>query len=563
MRRKYCLGGRRASAASIMACLALLCMPAVSIAADFRDSPAEAADRASSMLVPGAGYGQPQGEPRVRALQRSLRALGQRPGPVDGLYGPLTEAAVERVQRDSGLSVDGIVGPQTRRVLKTRTPPLAPGAGYGQPGGSPQVRAIQRRLRALGHRPGPVDGLYGPRTQAAIERFRRTAGQPATGVLSPATVVAVARADGDQPARAASDTRRSNVPSKPAAGSDQSRTEAGKTADDRTEGTEGGHPTSPVLFAVLLVSLAAIGSLLAGWLTRRRTSPEASGLTGGPVGLRPIPGVGRKAPKPSAGSTAPSGPERVWRRHGAAALGYVSVHEAEAVDGLELGRQMAAIDAACRQRGLVLKAVIRDVEEVNDTGPERPGMRSARQRLEAGEASCLVVAELGRLGRSAREICSIVEWLRRREARLVSVDRGLDTGTPTGGKAADVLVSLGAFDDQPRPSARGGHPETRPSERTSGSSRPAKADVAALTERIWTMHATGMTLQAIADRLNEEGVPTLRGGAKWRPSELQPTIGYPPSGLDASEPRNGNGGERGRSGSAGRDRLRHRSGGAA
>ena len=51
MRRKYCLGGRRASAASIMACLALLCMPAVSIAADFRDSPAEAADRACSMLT--------------------------------------------------------------------------------------------------------------------------------------------------------------------------------------------------------------------------------------------------------------------------------------------------------------------------------------------------------------------------------------------------------------------------------------------------------------------------------------------------------------------------------
>ena len=163
MNRRHCVSATRASAASVMACLAVLCVPAVSIAADPSGSTAGAADRASALLARGAGYGQPQGEPRVRALQRSLRARGQRPGPVDGLYGPLTEAAVERLQRDRGLAVDGIVGPQTRRVLNAKTPRLAPSAGYGQPGGSPQVRAIERRLRALGQRPGPVDGLYGPR----------------------------------------------------------------------------------------------------------------------------------------------------------------------------------------------------------------------------------------------------------------------------------------------------------------------------------------------------------------------------------------------------------------
>ena len=175
MKRKHCVGVTRAAAASIMACLALLCLPAVSFAAAPSDSRAEAANSASALLARGAGYGKPQGEPRVRALQRRLRALGHRPGPVDGLYGPLTEAAVERLQRDTGLSADGIVGPQTRRVLNTETPPLAPGAGYGEPGGSSQVRDVQRRLRAAGQRPGPVDGRYGPRTRAAIERFQGTA----------------------------------------------------------------------------------------------------------------------------------------------------------------------------------------------------------------------------------------------------------------------------------------------------------------------------------------------------------------------------------------------------
>ena len=40
------------------------------------------------------------------------------------------------------------------------------------------------------------------------------------------------------------------------------------------------------------------------------------------------------------------------------------------------------------------------------------------------------------------------------------------------------------------------------------------------------MREQGMTLQAIADVLNAEGVPTLRGGAMWRPSSVQRATGY-------------------------------------
>ena len=38
------------------------------------------------------------------------------------------------------------------------------GAGYGKPEGATSVRVVQRTLRRLGWQPGPVDGLYGPRT---------------------------------------------------------------------------------------------------------------------------------------------------------------------------------------------------------------------------------------------------------------------------------------------------------------------------------------------------------------------------------------------------------------
>jgi hypothetical protein len=40
------------------------------------------------------------------------------------------------------------------------------------------------------------------------------------------------------------------------------------------------------------------------------------------------------------------------------------------------------------------------------------------------------------------------------------------------------------------------------------------------------MRADGMTMRAIADALNAEGVPTPRGGARWRPSSVQSALGY-------------------------------------
>jgi peptidoglycan hydrolase-like protein with peptidoglycan-binding domain/DNA invertase Pin-like site-specific DNA recombinase len=583
MKRKHCVGVTRAAAASIMACLALLCLPAVSFAAAPSDSRAEAANSASALLVRGAGYGKPQGEPRVRALQRRLRALGHRPGPVDGLYGPLTEAAVERLQRDTGLSADGIVGPQTRRVLNTETPPLAPGAGYGEPGGSPQVRDVQRRLRAAGQRPGPVDGRYGPRTRAAIERFQGTAGQPASGVLSPATAVALARADRDQPAERATDTRGGNergqraqrpasragasgpddrpggtAGSGPAGGSDQSRTRT-PAAGDRAEETDGGELTSPVLLVVLALAVGAICGVLAGWLMGRRRTPEPTGAADRPVGPGPMPNGVREA-KPTGGSTVRWSPEPRGPRDGVAALGYVSARAPEAVDGQELRDQMAAIDTACSERGLALDEVIADLVQVKDTRAGRPGLQYALQRLEAGEASCLVVAELGRLSGSAPEVGYIVEWLRRREARLVAVDDGLDTGTRTGGKAAAMLVSLGAFAGEQRSPARTAHlhpvPEQRPTGRASGSSGPAGRAAPAVKERIKAMRASGMTLQAIADQLNAENVPTLRGGTMWRPSGVQAAAGYSRPGRDASESANGR--ERDADGSSGEGRERSR-----
>ncbi|MBU3004262.1 peptidoglycan-binding protein [Paraglaciecola arctica] len=54
----------------------------------------------------------------VSGAQGRLRALGYPVGPVDGIVGDLTRNATRAFQADHKLSVDGIIGPQTRAALK-------------------------------------------------------------------------------------------------------------------------------------------------------------------------------------------------------------------------------------------------------------------------------------------------------------------------------------------------------------------------------------------------------------------------------------------------------------
>lgn len=123
----------------------------------------------------------------VAALQVALRAAGVYDGTIDGLRGARTTAAVRAVQRRSGLTVDGIAGPRTRRALgrlgrpRYGSRPLRAGhVGW-------DVSALQFKLALRGFPGGPLDGGLGPRTGAALRRFQAWAGLAADGIAGPAT----------------------------------------------------------------------------------------------------------------------------------------------------------------------------------------------------------------------------------------------------------------------------------------------------------------------------------------------------------------------------------------
>nr|WP_314543027.1 TIGR02594 family protein [uncultured Massilia sp.] len=54
----------------------------------------------------------------VREIQEALVRAGFDPGPIDGVWGRATLAAVKAFQAREGLEVDGIVGPQTMAALQ-------------------------------------------------------------------------------------------------------------------------------------------------------------------------------------------------------------------------------------------------------------------------------------------------------------------------------------------------------------------------------------------------------------------------------------------------------------
>jgi hypothetical protein len=55
--------------------------------------------------------------PEVASLQRRLQGLGDYLGPIDGIFGGGTQAAVRKFQQRANLAIDGRVGPQTWAAL--------------------------------------------------------------------------------------------------------------------------------------------------------------------------------------------------------------------------------------------------------------------------------------------------------------------------------------------------------------------------------------------------------------------------------------------------------------
>ena len=118
----------------------------------------------------------------MHTLQHLLCAHSQQVS-VDGIFGPLTEAAVKAVQTANGLTVDGIVGPQTWPKLIVRVKR----GDHGE-----AVRGVQEefQFRNLSGDPTEglqIDGIFGPLTDEAVRGFQQALGLSVDGIVGPLT----------------------------------------------------------------------------------------------------------------------------------------------------------------------------------------------------------------------------------------------------------------------------------------------------------------------------------------------------------------------------------------
>jgi len=144
-------------------------------------------DTTATTTTAGTTTAKPPESPVVKAnkeVQEDLADLGFYDGPINGVYGPRTTAAVKRFQARAGLPVDGIAGPQTMGAIN-----LALGNDS-----TDAVDLLQTTLKGLCYYGGNVDGIFGSGTEAALIAFQKAEGLNADGRYGPKTAVALAKA---------------------------------------------------------------------------------------------------------------------------------------------------------------------------------------------------------------------------------------------------------------------------------------------------------------------------------------------------------------------------------
>ena len=396
------------------------------------------------LLARGAGYAKPEGSARVKVLQRRLRVAGERPGPIDGRFGPRTERAVRRAQRHWHVKADGVVGPRTRSALAAR------------------LAAVRTRTDA----PAPAARVKRPTDAPAAPPATPAATSPAGDEGRPWILIALAAAGVGLGAallarRGLMVMRRRHLA--PAIVPLGRGLELAGESEDPGIGSFSG-----TAYAVEIPELRDKEKRAKG--SRFYVLDPSRKL---PFWVRysevhtPLPPALQAHPEP-------------WElqgalRPGAAVLGYVTVPTTYPERHAELFAQIELIERLCKRRGFRLIGVVRDENPGEQETLERPGIIYALEQFAADRASGLVVSDVTRLGRSRAEIDDLLGRLSGRGVSLLTLDPELDTSTAAGEEAVRTIAAVGS---RPRPATNGGRPRrTRVRGNGNGSAVRRQGDV--------------------------------------------------------------------------------------
>jgi DNA invertase Pin-like site-specific DNA recombinase len=215
---------------------------------------------------------------------------------------------------------------------------------------------------------------------------------------------------------------------------------------------------------------------------------------------------------------------------------YLRVSTAGQLDGYGLEAQEKDCRRWAKKHGhRIVKVCTDGAVSGKTTDEERPGLTEALGILAAGDADGILAPTLDRLARelTVQEAALSVIWAYGR--RAFTVDHGEhvpdDDDDPMRkfvrqvmGAAADLergLIAKRLRNGRKTKAATGGYAYGAPAfgQKAADKTLTVDDDEAAVLERMRAWKADGVSVRKIADRLNEAGIPSKRGG-QWHPTAV-------------------------------------------
>jgi len=203
------------------------------------------------------------------------------------------------------------------------------------------------------------------------------------------------------------------------------------------------------------------------------------------------------------------------------AVGYQRVStQIQSKEGISLEAQEERIRAWCSLHGYELKGIYSD-PGISGRKAKRPGLQKALSQL--GKKDALIVYSLSRLSRSTKDTFGICDIIEKRGADLISLSEEINTTSATGKMVFRLLAVLAEFESdliserirtsvslkRSRNEKLGGRVPF--GFNCEGGKLVKNPQEQGVIKRVKGMRKRGLSLQKIANRLNDEGVPTKMG----------------------------------------------------